>query len=155
VLQLFTGRKPKKPRPTKSTAKARAARRLEAEAVEEPAGEPTITASVKALADGFTYVTELMPLHIRRGFVNLTPAHWPFFATTARSETRQVTVVFGGRQDRHSSVWRLQPDDQARLVLGQQVHDWLEENFSAGDSIRITTRRLDNDEIRVTLEPVL
>jgi hypothetical protein len=154
VLQLFTGRKPKKPRATKSTAKSKAARPV-VEPGEEATGEPTITASVKAMADGFTYIAELMPLHIRRGFVNMTPAHWPFFATGTRSETRQVTVVFGGRQDRSSTVWRLQPDDQARLVLGRQVHDWLEENFIAGDSIRMNARRLDNDEIRVTLEPVL
>ncbi|MFO7663551.1 MAG: hypothetical protein R6X18_13290 [Chloroflexota bacterium] len=154
VLQLFTGRKPKKSRATKPSAKSKAVRPV-VEPGDETPGEPTITASVKAMADGFTYVAELMPLHIRRGFVNLTPAHWPFFATGTRSETRQVTVVFGGRQDRSSTVWRLQPDDQARLVLGRQVHDWLEENFSASDSIRVNVRRLDNDEIRVTLEPVL
>jgi hypothetical protein len=153
VLELFTGRKSKKPRAAKSATKSKAARR-DVELEEEP-GEQAITASVKAMADGFTYVAELMPLHIRRGFVNLTPAHWPFFATSTRSETRQVTVVFGGRQDRHSSVWRLQPDDQARLVLGPQVHDWLEENFNPGDSLRVTARRLDGDEIRVTLEPVI
>lgn len=154
VLQLFTGRKPKKARAPKTSAKSKTARRVEPEPDEE-AGDAPITASVKAMADGFTYVAELMPLHIRRGFVNLTPAHWPFFATSTRAETRQVTVVFGGRQDRNSNVWRLQPDDQARLVLGPQVHDWLEENFTANDSIRVTARRLENDEIRVTLEPVL
>lgn len=154
VLELFTGRKPKKQRAAKTTAKSKSARRVELEPEEAP-GEQAITASVKAMADSFTYVAELMPLHIRRGFVNLTPAHWPFFSTSTRSETRQVTVVFGGRQDRNSSVWRLQPDDQARLVLGPQVHDWLEENFNAGDSLRVTARRLENDEIRVTLEPVL
>lgn len=64
-----------------------------------------------------------------------------------------MTVVFGGRQDKHSSVWRLQPDDQARIVLGQQVHEWLEENFAMSDAIRVLARRLDNDEIRITLEP--
>jgi hypothetical protein len=46
----------------------------------------------------------------------------------------------------------LQPDDQARLVLGPQVHDWLEENFGASDSIRVTARKIDANEIRVTLE---
>ncbi len=150
TLRLFTGRKPKKAR----AARAPKARAPRPEPVEEtPAGEPTITGSIKAMADSFNYVAELKPLHIRRGFINLTPAHWPFFASSSRAETRDVTVVFGTRQDRHSSVWRLQPDDQARLVLGQPVHEWLEENFATSDAIRVLARRLDNDEIRITLEP--
>lgn len=150
-LRLFTGRKPKKARAAR-TPKVRAARPAEP-AEETPAGEPTITGSIKAMADSFSYIADLKPLHIRRGFINLTPAHWPFFASSSRSETRDVTVVFGTRQDRHSSVWRLQPDDQARLVLGAPVHEWLEENFANSDSIRVLARRLDNDEIRITLEP--
>jgi hypothetical protein len=150
TLRLFTGRKPKKSRSTKTT-RAKAPRG--ADAVEEtPTGEPTITGHIKSMADSFTYVADLKPLHIRRGFINLTPAHWPFFAASSRAETRDVTVVFGGRQDRHSSVWRLQPDDQARIVLGPQVHEWLEENFGSSESIRVLARRLDNDEIRITLE---
>lgn len=150
VLRLFTGRKAKKSRAGK-TAKGRTARG--AEPVEEtPAGEPAITGQIKSMADSFAYVADLKPLHIRRGFINLTPAHWPFFAASSRAETRDVTVVFGGRQDRHSSVWRLQPDDQARIVLGPQVHEWLEENFANSESIRVLARRLDNDEIRITLE---
>ncbi len=149
-LRLFTGRKTKKAR----AAHAPKARAPRVEPTEEtPAGEPTITGSIKAMADSFSYVADLKPLHIRRGFINLTPAHWPFFATSSRSETRDVTVVFGGRQDKHSSVWRLQPDDQARIVLGQPVHEWLEENFAMSDAIRVLARRLDNDEIRITLEP--
>lgn len=151
VLRLFSGRKVKKARPPKASRSKIA--RGTAEAPEETAaGELTITASMKSMADSFTYLAELKPLHIRRGFVNLTPAHWPFFAKTNRAETRDVTVVFGGRQDRHSSVWRLQPDDQARLVLGPQVHEWLEETFANSEAIRVTARRLDNDEIRITLE---
>lgn len=149
TLRLFTGKKTRKARMAKP---AKAARRP-VDAVEEtPAGEQTITGSIKAMADSFTYVAELKPLHIRRGFINLTPAHWPFFAASNRMETRDVTVVFGGRQDRHSSVWRLQPDDQARIVLGSQVHEWLEENFVNSESIRVVARRLDNDEIRITLD---
>jgi hypothetical protein len=149
VLRLFTGRKAKKARPSKSAAKT--ARRPTESTEEGQPGEPTITASMKSMADSFTYIAELKPLHIRRGFINLTPAHWPFFASSSRMETRDVTVVFGTRQDRHSSVWRLQPDDQARLVLGTQVHEWLEENFATSDSIRVAAQRLDNDEIRITL----
>ena len=150
TLRLFTGRKPRKARAARP--KARAARPAEPKE-ETPAGEPTITGSIKAMADSFNYVADLKPLHVRRGFINLTPAHWPFFASSSRSETRDVTVVFGGRQDRHSSVWRLQPDDQARIVLGPQVQEWLEETFATSEAIRVLARRLDNDEIRITLEP--
>jgi hypothetical protein len=147
TLRLFTGKKAKKTRAPRAT---KAARPVDGD--ETPAGEPTITGSIKSMADSFTYVADLKPLHIRRGFINLTPAHWPFFASSNRTETRDVTIVFGGRQDRHSSVWRLQPDDQARLVLGPQVHEWLEENFANSEVIRIAARRLDNDEIRITLD---
>jgi hypothetical protein len=152
VINALLGRKAKK-KPGKSKAKA---------AVPVETG-PTVTiegeeraaaATLVESADSFTYLAELMPLHIRRGFVNLTTGHWPFFAANARAQTRDVTVVFDGRQDKHSSVWRLQPDDQARLVLGPQVHDWIEENFSSSDQIQVTARKLDNNEIRVTLEPV-
>ncbi len=150
TLRLFTGKKSKKARPGRGAAKAA---RRPGDAVEEPPpGETAITGSIKSMADSFTYVADLKPLHIRRGFINLTPGHWQFFASSNRTETRDVTVVFGGRQDRHSSVWRLQPDEQARIVLGPQVHEWLEENFATSESIRVTARRLDNDEIRITLD---
>lgn len=149
VLRLFTGKKQKKARSPRASAKT--ARR--ADAGEEGApGETTITGSIKSMADSFNYVADLKPLHIRRGFINLTPAHWPFFATNNRTETRDVTVVFGGRQDKNSSVWRLQPDDQARIVLGPQPHEWLEENFAHSETIHVAARRLDNDEIRITLD---
>lgn len=149
TLRLFTGKKARKSRPAKGT---RTPRRAAAESADEPAGEQAITGSIKSMADSFTYVADLRPLHIRRGFINLTPAHWPFFASSNRMETRDVTVVFGGRQDKQSSVWRLQPDDQARIVLGPQVHEWLEENFGSSDTVRVVARRLDNDEIRITLD---
>lgn len=149
VLQLFTGKKPKKARAARPATKA--SRKGEA-ADEAPAGETAITGSIKSMADSFNYVAELKPLHIRRGFINLTPAHWPFFATSNRTETRGVTIVFGSRQDKNSSVWRLQPDDQARIVLGPQVHEWFEENFANSETIRVSARRLDNDEIRITLD---
>ncbi len=149
VLRLFTGKKPKKARASRTSAKS--ARRADS-TDEETAGETAITGSIKSMADSFNYVADLKPLHIRRGFINLTPAHWPFFAINNRTETRNVTVVFGGRQDKNSNVWRLQPDDQARIVLGPQVHEWLEENFSTSDAIHVSARRLDNDEIRITLD---
>lgn len=154
ISALLTGHKPKKPRATKSSAKAKSTKLATAENVFDPTAprEPDVIGPSQQLAESFSYVAELKPLHIRRGFVNLTPGHWPFFASSARAETRGVTVVFGGRQDRNCSVWRLQPDDQARLVLGPQVHDWLEENFGASESIRVTARKIDANEIRVTLE---
>ncbi|MBP6015217.1 MAG: hypothetical protein KA586_00705 [Candidatus Promineofilum sp.] len=148
TLRLFTGKKTKKGRSSRASGRTRRATDVE----ETPVGEQAITGSIKAMADSFTYVAELKPLHIRRGFINMTAAHWPFFASSNRMETRDVTVVFGGRQDRHNSVWRLQPGDQARLVLGPQAHEWLEENFGYSDSIRVVARRLDNDEIRITLD---
>jgi hypothetical protein len=150
TLRLFTGKKARKARAAKAATKP--ARRPADAGDDGPPGEQAITGSIKSMADSFTYVAELKPLHVRRGFINLTPAHWPFFASSNRTETRDVTIVFGGRQDRHSSVWRLQPDDQARIVLGPQVHEWLEENFTGSEGIRVVARRLDNDEIRITLD---
>ncbi|MEW5985761.1 MAG: hypothetical protein AB1791_03925 [Chloroflexota bacterium] len=101
----------------------------------------------------FTYLAELKPLHIRRGFINLTPQHWPFFALTARSETRPVTIYYEGRYDRHSAVWRLVPNDQARIVLSETVHRWLEDHFGPDDHIQVTATKLDNQEIQLTLTP--
>lgn len=154
IAALITGHKAKKARPSKTTAKSKGSK-VSGESVPDAATprDPDLIGPSPQLAESFTYVAELKPLHIRRGFINLTPGHWPFFATSARAETRAVTIVFGGRQDRNCSVWRLTPDDQARIVLGQQVHEWLEENFGASDSIRVTARKLDDNEIRITLEP--
>lgn len=156
ALNTLLGRKPKKkPAKTKAPAKAKSAAPIEVGPTVISEGEERSSAATLVdSADSFTYVAELKPLHIRRGFVNLTPGHWPFFALNARAQTRDVTVVFGGRQDRHCSIWRLQPDDQARLVLGPQVHDWVEENFASSDQIQVTARKLENNEIRITLEPV-
>ncbi|MEZ4517329.1 MAG: hypothetical protein R3C44_11010 [Chloroflexota bacterium] len=152
VLNALLGRKPKKK--AKKTSKPKAAPVVTGPTVISEGEDRASAATLTDSADSFTYVSELMPLHLRRGFINLTTAHWPFFALNARAQTRDVTVVFDGRQDRHCSVWRLQPDDQARLVLGPQVHDWVEENFASSDHVQVTARKLDNDEIRITLEPV-
>lgn len=152
VLNALLGRKPKK-----KATKSKAAKPTPVETGPTVTVEGEERASAATLvdsADSFIYTAELKPLHIRRGFINMTTGHWPFFALNARAQTRDVTVVFDGRQDKHSSVWRLQPDDQARLVLGPQVHDWMEENFASSDQIQVTARKLDNDEIRITLEPV-
>lgn len=157
VTNALLGRKPKKKaaKPKASKAKAAVARPVEIGPTVMIEGEErSSAASISDSVDTFIYLAELKPLHIRRGFVNLTAGHWPFFALNARAQTRDVTIVFGGRQDKHGSVWRLQPDDQARLVLGPQVHDWVEENFASSDQIQVTARKLDNNEIRITLEPV-
>jgi hypothetical protein len=162
TLRLLTGRRTRKVRPTKpakatsTTGAVKVIGELKPTLIgdDELAGIAITQPRVDENIEEFTYTTELMPLHIRRGFINLTSAHWPFFAISTRTETRNVTVVFGGRQDKSSSVWRLQPDDQARLMLGSQVHDWLEEHFEPNDQIRVTARKIDDDEIRVSLDAV-
>jgi hypothetical protein len=131
----------------KSRSKGRAAAREKlAEVDPEPEVEPL---------EKFNYVTELMPLHLQRGFVNLTSHHWPFFAINARTETRPVTVYYDGRYDRKSAVWRLVPDDQARLVLSPTVHEWLEDNFVPEDKISVTAKKLDEQEIQIDLNHVV
>ncbi len=100
--------------------------------------------------DEFIYQTVLKPLHIRRGFINMTPEHWPFFADSARATTRKVTLFYGGKTDKDSSVWRLQPHDQARLVLSSLVRGWLDTNFAPDDSIELRVQKIE-DEIQISL----
>lgn len=101
----------------------------------------------------FSYTTELKGLHIRKGFVNLTPGHWPFFAEGKRMETRPITISFAGKSDDTSAVWRLQPDDQARLVLGEPAHAWLAATFSPNSNITVNALRTPDDQIEVVLSP--
>lgn len=115
---------------------------------------PAVQAPVVAEGDQveqFTYVAEMKPLHIRKGFINLTPEHWPFFAVNSRTETRDVTVYFGDGIDKRSAVWRLVPNDMARLVLGREAHDWIEENCSADDQIEITATKAPDDSIDIQI----
>ncbi len=142
ILDFLTGKTGRK----KAKPKARARTAVET-AVELEEAEPDS-------AEMFTYVAELKPLHLRQGFVNLTPKHWPFFQINSRTETRQVTVYYEGIYDKECSVWRLLPNDRARLVLSPALHDWLEENFAAQDQIQVTARKLVDDEIQITLRPV-
>ena len=102
----------------------------------------------------FTYVSRLRPLHIRRGFVNLTPEHWPFFATNARSTSREVTLAYEGNRDKGGAIWRLVPTDQARVILSPKAHDWVDDNFAANDRVLVTASKLEGDEIEVKLEMV-
>lgn len=99
----------------------------------------------------FTYTAELKPLHLRRGFINMTSKHWPFFQINSRTETRPVTVYYDGIYNKECSVWRLQPGDQARLVLSPAVREWLEENYQSGELVEITARKLNEDEIQLSL----
>lgn len=144
VFHYFTGRAGRK----KGTKRA-AARKTAALQEQLPVQETAV-----APEDTFTFIAELKPLHIRRGFINMTPKEWPFFALNARSETRAVTVYYEGLYDKKSAVWRMQPDDMARLVLGHAAHEWLEDAFVPNDKIELIVTRLEKDEIQITLRPV-
>jgi hypothetical protein len=102
----------------------------------------------------FVYVTHMQPLHIRRGFINLTPQHWDFFARTARSTTRDVRVLYEDKVDEASSVWRLASNDMVRIVVSDAVRVWLEETFEPEDKVQVLATKLDDEEIEVVLEPV-
>jgi hypothetical protein len=149
LTRLLTGqaRKAKTKARTKSM---QAAEQSLAEIEETTIRRPSDAANL----DQFTYVAVLKPLHIRRGFVNLTPNHWPFFALNARTETRPVVVKYEGHVDKKSAVWRLVPTDQARLVLSPQVQPWLEENFGPDDRVQVTALKVGDEEIQITLSPV-
>jgi hypothetical protein len=122
----------------------------------KPLSELTVAAPPAAIepptAEGFTFISQLKPLHIRRGFINMTPEYWPFFAINARTESRHVTVISESLRDEDSSVWRLQPNNMARLVLSPRAQRWLEENFVAGDSIQLTATKNSADEIQIVLD---
>lgn len=114
-----------------------------------------VMAAEPATDELFTYIATVKPLHLRRGFINLTPEHWPVFAKNARSETRSVVVAFQADEqevtDKNSSVWRLQPTDMARIVLGSTAHRWFEESFQANDTIKIVASQPANQEIKIEL----
>ncbi|MBX3060374.1 MAG: hypothetical protein KF770_28280 [Anaerolineae bacterium] len=101
---------------------------------------------------GFMFVTDIKPLYLRKGFINMAPDHWPFFAVSARSETRNVTVYYEGVYDKDCSVWRIQSSDMVRLVLSPGVHRWFEDNFEQGDHVQLNVKRLDNDEIQISVK---
>lgn len=102
--------------------------------------------------DGFVHVSRIKPLHLRRGFINLTSVHWPFFAINSRTETRPVTIYYDGVYDKDSAVWRMLPNDMARVVLSPAVRHWYEEHFVENDEIHVTVTKLDNNEIQVSLK---
>ncbi len=114
------------------------------------------TESVSILADyagpTFTYIATVKPLHIRKGFINLEPHHWSFFAINSRSETRPVTVHYEGSIDKDSSVWRLAQSEMTRLVLGHHAHAWLEENCAPDEKVKLTVIKSPEDEIDIEIQ---
>jgi len=146
IVSFLTGRKTRK----ESSARKKASARQTAKAA---VPEPVIDTEIDP-EEGFTYVAILKPLHLRRGFVNLTSKHWPFFAINSRTETRPVTVYYDGIYDKDSAVWRLLPNDQARLVLSPTVQQWLEDHFEANDHVQVTAKKLDGQEIQISLKTI-
>jgi hypothetical protein len=146
IIKMMTG----KPRRAKAKAKTTAsARKTKAAPIEETTiRQPSEAADLER----FTFVSELKPLHIRRGFINLTSNHWPFFALTARTEVREVTVKYEDKINKKSAVWRLVPNDQARIVLAPQVQEWLDENFGSEERIQVTAIKLGDKDIEITLD---
>ncbi len=149
ILQNFTkngaSKKPKTRKTTKRATKAKVA---------SPKAAKSKTAAGPS-RNGFTYEADLKPLHIRKGFINLTTDHWPFFATSARSELREITVYFDGKFDKDCAVWRLQPNDLARIVLSDDAHRWLENEFSSETKIKVQATRLPSEEIQINLSPIV
>jgi len=118
--------------------------------------EETVIENLKAASklSEFVYVADLKALHIKKGFINLTPLHWPFFARTARAATREVSVLFNEEDDDNSSVWRLVDNEQARLVLGQKAQRWMVKQFAPRDRIIVEASKVDGGNIEVRLSHV-
>lgn len=147
LLIFLTGQVAKKAakRAKKKAATKNAARRKKASAKE---------ILPESIEDGFSYEAELKPLHIRKGFVNMTPHHWPFFSINSRTETRPVTVYYDGIYDKGCAVWRMLPNDQARLVLSPPVHKWLEDNFAPDEFLQLTATKIGSNEIQISLKSI-
>ncbi len=112
--------------------------------------------SASAMADKrteeFTFNALLKPLHIRKGFINMTPTHWPFFQINSRTTVREITLRYDNNVDKDSTVWRLVPDDRARIVLSDKAQHWLEDNFVANDEVQVHATKLNQDiEIEIAL----
>jgi hypothetical protein len=65
-----------------------------------------------------------------------------------------VTVKYEEKINKKSAVWRLVPNDQARIVLAPQVQEWLEENFGSNDRIQVPAVKLNENDIQITLDHV-
>ncbi|MDT8305798.1 MAG: hypothetical protein RRC07_07670 [Anaerolineae bacterium] len=142
LLEFLMGKTPAKKDKEQEVAKSKAATRL-AEATDE-----ALEADQQ-----FVFETVLKPLHIRRGFINLTSHHWDFFAESARATTRDVIVSYEDKVDRESAVWRLASNDMARIVLGEAARAWLERTFFPDERIQLVATKRDDDEIEIVLGP--
>ena len=108
----------------------------------------------EAQVDEFTYTSQLKPMHIRKGFVNLTPAHWPFFSLNSRTVVRPIILHYDGHVDEESTMWRLVPDDTARLMLSDKATRWMSDNCQSNDKVQITARKAEEKVIVIDLERV-
>ncbi len=147
LIHFLTGRRATSKR--KSKAKARTVKPMMGG--KKGGKESSSLETVVKPEDGFIHVAKVKPLHLRRGFINLSSAHWPFFAKNSRTETRPVTIYYDGVYDKESAVWRMLPNDLARIVLSPAVRNWYEDNFNEGNEIHVTVTRLDGDEIQISL----
>ena len=154
VLTIFARQQKKASGSTKTTRskKQGVTKRITNKSENEAPKSASKKAKEEPQIEQFSYVSLLKGLHLRKGFINLTSKHWPFFSQTARTETRQVTVCFDGREDKESAVWRLQPDNVARLVLGDESSRWLEDSFSSDTKIHVQAIRLEDNQIEMRLK---
>jgi hypothetical protein len=146
LIQFLTGQKAAKSQKAKGKTRVKAAQTATAE---------DILAHTTPIdpEQGFGFVTDIKPLYLRKGFINMSPEHWDFFAISSRTETRKVTVYYEGIYDKECSVWRIQSSDMVRLVFSPSLHRWFEDNFEQGDHVQLAVKRLDNDEIQISLRP--
>ncbi len=147
ILRLLVGgikaSKAKKPAKRKTAAKTKAA---------ASAPEPEVV--IEPNLASFTYVADLKAMHLRKGFINLTEEHWPFFTINSRTTTRDVVVKYDGNVNNKSTVWHLSTSNKARLVVGDQVANWMEKNFQVDDQIQMTVTKLSDKSIEIELEAV-
>jgi len=144
LIHFLNGQKAMKP--TKAKVKVRPKAKAPTESI------AIATTTIVDEEQGFHFVTDIKPLYLRKGFINMAPEHWEFFARSARSETRSVTLYYEGVYDKECVIWRIQSTDMVRLVLSPTVHRWFEENFVQGDHVQLAVKRLDNDEIQITVK---
>ncbi len=147
VIAMLRGRSARK------AVRAVVAKKSKTKSAKAPSTTPKAPAKVKPpSSEEFAFTSELRPLHIRRGFINMTTQHWPFFAINARTESRPIILITESLRDEDSAVWRLQPDNVARLVLSPRAQRWLEDNFVPGDHIQITATKNNPTEIQIVLD---
>ena len=135
LITMLTGRSAK-------TGKAKSAKR-----------KKKVSSSKEEIDSGdtFVYIADLKPLHLRRGFINLTPEHWEFFKINSRTVTRDVTVYYDGIYDKKSTAWKLSTNGQTRIVVSPVVRLWMNDNFEDGAQIEMMAHDMGEGEIQITL----